>query len=593
MNSPGSLRNTPVSSALALLAMGCAASVLCVTLAVLGAAHWHGPFRDMWEIYPFLQKIAEGSWGVVDLWESYGHSHRLFIPKLLYIADYHFAAASNHLLIAVSLLCQVGICCLFGRMLYSIQGMALAHKHLLLAFVVTSQFSATLLFNFMHTFDVQWFLTCFFVTLAVFCLWADAASRWPSALLAMLCILMACLCSFSAMAAWPLWLLFLWQRQQGSLVPWCKRYGWMLLLASAFIGLYAMDMRAEGARLLGQGNTWHSLFYLFIQFPLLYLANPVSDPDYFAWGPWGALLLVPALGAVLWNVRYFFYRSALSPLQNLQVALAALALFGVGVAVMTGLGRGYDPDHVRASRYQNVVLLFWAAAFCLLWLQVATMSVWKQLAWRAYGLLLLLALLACQLKSWQDNLLLGRNVSRAHLALMMGYADDVPMIAATVSRSMIYVPGYQLEKERALFEGARKGIYAGSPAREWLAGIAPENPAAPLCQGLSWQLRERVTPYTRYVEWTVEGSFAPGQRAFLLERSGRVAAIAQLDVPLQWGGLWQHYAASTVRNTLRGFARKGVAPGSEGLFILKSGDSLDEVCRMPYNPGLDNQQGEL
>lgn len=502
------------------MAIGCLVIVLS-TLYVLVVSHWHGPFRDMWEIYPFLEKIIQDSWSLDDLWESYGYAHRLFIPRLLFIADYQFADASNHLLIAISLLCQTGICIMFARILFAQDSLAVWQRWCLFLLVMSFQFSGTLLFNFMHTFDVQWFLCCFFVTAALYLLTLQTSAQ-NAVMLAIsgMLILLACLCNFSAMAIWPVWMFFVCIRPASAMYRWT-----LLALAVIFIAMYATGVRSASPDALGSVNILVAATYFLFQFPLLYLGNPVSNPDYLPFGGWVVVLVsIPLL--LLVRFGWMFTKKTKRNYSQGVLFLAALLLFCFGVAVMTGLGRGYDPGHVYASRYQNIVMLFWSAAIPFVFIETQSLVPVTRSVLRMSGILFISGLMACQWQSWNENLLLGRNVSRSHLALMMGYSDDVPMIFATVSRSMIYVPGYNLEKERLLHEQARKGIYAGKMAQDWLNGVQALEISSP-CNGVEWKLIDRKTPYTNFVEFQVTGDLANYDYALLVSEGGRMVALAK------------------------------------------------------------------
>lgn len=537
---------------------GVCLAVVCITLYVLSVSHWHGPFRDMWEIYPFLEKVIQHSWGWDDLWESYGYAHRLFIPRLLFVADYQFADASNHLLIGVSLLCQAGIIALFARILFVQYSIPLWQRGCLLLLVIICQLSGTLLFNLMHTFDVQWFLCCFLVTAAFYILTVKTPAQgviWLA--VSGVFIVLACLCNFSAMAAWPVWMCVVYFRM-ASLV----QRGIFFLAALVFMAIYATGIRSVGLDVIAYGNIPLTITYFLLQFPLLYLANPLSDPDYLPFGIWAiVLVIIPLL--LLLRFGWDFFKANKNRLDQSALFLPALMLFGFGVAVMTGLGRGYDPGHVQASRYQNIVMLFWSAAIPFVFLAAQSLSPVARLFLRASGILFITGLITCQWQSWNENLLLGRNVSRSHLALMMGYSDDVPMISATVSRSMIYVPGYNLEKERQLHEQSRKGIYDGSMAQDWLNG-AHVSEISVLCKGVEWKLVDRKTPYTSFVEFQVTGDVAAYDYALLVDESGRVVALAEPERAMDLKQVMRRLLKLSPVS-LRGFSR---TPHAENLSLV-------------------------
>jgi hypothetical protein len=504
------------------------AFVVFSTLYTLGIAHWHGPFRDMWEIYPFLEKIITGTWTLRDLLESYGYSHRLFIPKLLFVADHQLFNATNHLLIIVSIICQILICILVSLLLWRDSSISLLEKYVLTSILICLQFSGTLLFNFMHTFDVQWFLCCFLVVAAFYQLsylssdaqmMTDTLGTWYL-LTSGLLIAAACLSNFSGMAAWPIWLLLVFSRPKN-----LKLKISLAIMSILFIGFYASGIRSGNIPHDNIVGLLESFAYFFVTFPLLYLSNPLSDTDLFPFGYFSALLVIPALYILVKFWINFLINRSVQAKNRFAFLLACIALFGYGVAVITAIGRGYDPGHVHAMRYQNIVMLFWSAAILLAVLGSCRYAMRSKYLLRLPFIIVFFGLMWCQHLSWNQNIWLGYQVNRAHLALMMGYANDVPMIAPTVSRSMIYVPGYNLERERALYEKARTGIYQGELAGVWLNGIRTTT-ISQACQKLSWSLSPYEGAYSQYTRFTVSGATAGFSQAYLVDASGKILAIA-------------------------------------------------------------------
>lgn len=552
-------RFAPVFPALvtALLALTCL-TITLITLYVLWVSHWHGPFRDMWEIYSFLEKIVQHTWSWNDLWESYGYAHRLLIPRLLFVADYTFADASNHLLITVALLCQIGICIVFARVLFAQSALLLWQRWSLFLLVASFQFSGTLLFNLMHTFDVQWFLCCFFVTTSFYLMTVEDFGKHSVWLAGSgILIVLACLSNFSAMAAWPVWMLFVFFRSD-SIV----RRSVPILVAMLFIAVYAVGIRSAGADAFASVNLLVRAVYFLVLFPLMYLGNPVSDPDYLPFGAWAMILVVAPL-ILLVHFGWKYLKERIKTFDQGTFFLVALVLFCFGVAVMTGLGRGYDPSHVYASRYQNIVMLFWSAAVPLIFIQTKKMPLMPGLLFRASAVFIVLGFITCQWQAWNENLLLGRNVSRSHLALMMGYSEDVPMISATVSRSMIYVPGYNLEKERLLHEQARKGVYGGAMGEAWLNGLRLSE-LSMRCENVEWNITDRLTPYTRFVEFTVTGEVKPYDYALLVDEAGSVVALAEPETEVNLKRIIQ----SKLKNSpvlLRGYSQR---TNTQNLFLV-------------------------
>ena len=71
------------------------------------ANYWPGPFVDYWIDIPNVEKFFNGQLAFHDLISAHANVHRLFIPRLLFVADYHFFSGSNALLVWVSIVCKI------------------------------------------------------------------------------------------------------------------------------------------------------------------------------------------------------------------------------------------------------------------------------------------------------------------------------------------------------------------------------------------------------------------------------------------------------------------------------------------------------
>ena len=255
--------------------------------------------------------------------------------------------------------------------------------------------------------------------------------------------------------------------------------------------------------------------------------------------------------------------------------MACIGLFVYGVAVITAIGRGYDPSHVKAMRYQNIVLLFWSAIILLAILESNAMGIIKKYLLRATCVSVLSGFLWCQPLSWNQNVWLGYQVNRAHLALMMGFSKEVPMIAPTVSRSMIYVPGYNLERERVLYEKAREGIYQGEAGRLWLDGVSLAS-ISNVCQDVTWALSPYEGAYTRYTSFSVSGNTSHFKIAALLDSGGKVLAMAIPEGANNFVDALR-FTLGIKNPVMRGFAVSEVKPAA---LVLFQGELASDACKL-------------
>jgi hypothetical protein len=572
---------------LCMMLIMCAVVVPVLTIYVMGTSHWHGPFRDMWEIYPFLQKIIAHSWTFGDLWESYGYSHRLFIPRLLFIADHRWFDASNHLLISVSVLCQGLTCAVFARVLWRESGLSLAERTCLLCMVIALQSSGTLLFNFMHTFDVQWFVCCTCVVMACYFL-----SRLPQRektlqvgghcnqttrkdLLCAGCfVVLACLNNFSGMVAWPIWFVFCWKFSRGPAIKLI-----LMALSAAFIFCYLQGVHGAGIDYPATRSAWKMIAYLLVVFPSIYLVSPLADRDFLPFGNAALVLIVPVFLVLGGFWRRFLFGKPDRHHSFLKLFLACIGLFGVGVALVTAIGRGYDPANAHASRYQNIIMLFWSAMIPLFWLEARERdNAVFRVALRALCGMVFAAFMCCQWTSWNQNMHLGSQVNRAHLALMLGFSHEVPMIAPTVSRSMIYVPGYNLERERRLYEQARQGIFHGALAEAWRDGVwLSQIPR--VCSDVEWKTSLYRGPYARYMAFSVSGQTHDVEAALLTDAAGKVIAAA-IPGDAESLGASLAYFWGVKNPVLRGFVATDEPPYA---LVMLSGGSGQPACKQLVN----------
>lgn len=545
----------------------------------LAVSFWRGPWRDMWEALPFIEKALAGQATLADYWEQYGFSHRPLLSRWFWVADMRWAAGSNLLLLAVSLAMQVVIF-LTVRAVLLRDGQFTAQQRLVIyAGVLFCLGNITQVFNFLHTFDVQWFLVTGFVLLALERLLAarEHFSPWQLSV-AWLCVLVASLNNFSALVIWPVSILLLcalrFPRWQLALYS---------LLTAAYLWLYFHDLPTGGDSLtvglaaLPWQQQLQALWAVLVVFPLWYLSNPLSfqlateGPLQL---PWPVSWLAPLLAAVL---LLFAARHWLLGLLQRQSFTAvawlglALVLYGYGVAVVTALGRALFWDNVYALRYQNIVLLFWIGI--VLWLATVVRD-------RATGLFLGAALLLVVFTvniGWQyENILrMGNRTRDAHLALVVGLEKHLSAIQATVSRSHLgQDSNYTLAHEAEFLRSIQAGPYADSV---WQVPPFDSLQQAPACRELVAQL-------------DVHGDDAEYARLSLgFTAPVRYSLIAWFDADLAAPSLLVAVRADTLLARLQqsvqgfteyaGFARLLPQQAPAQLFAREG----DQWCRLPIS----------
>jgi hypothetical protein len=454
--------------------------LVSASLYTLWVSIWWGPFRDMWEALPFIEKAMSGQASWVDYWEQYGFSHRPWVSRWFWVADCRWFACSNQLLIGVSLACQVGIGWAVWRILNMDPYTDRLTRLAVLPGVLLCLFSVTQVFNFLHTFDVQWFLTVLGVTWSVERVLAGRAEQSIWALIiAWLCLFFGSLNNFSALVMWPVQGFFLYRL---GYKPWQVAVFAVATLAYLFLyfhglptGTDALQQELASQPLIKVLQWAGTVLYVF---PVWYLSNPFSF-QFAAEGPlqmvWPLTWIAPALATF---VMLFVVWRALMALSGRWHPGATgwagilLGLYGYGVAVVTSLGRGFFWDNVYALRYQNIVLLFWIGIILLL--VSACRS--RQMGTLTGAALLLLMIGLHQ--GWSHNHLIkmGNRTRDAHLALAVGLERDLSAMQATVSRSHLYAGStYTLANEAAFLRHIEAGPYADPawqvPSYESLAHV--------------------------------------------------------------------------------------------------------------------------
>lgn len=444
--------------------------VLCFCLAALYTwyvSSWRGPWRDMWEVMPFLQKAVSGQAQWQDYWEQYGFSHRPLMSRWLWQADLRWFSASNWLLVVVSLAMQVVALLSVRRVLLHDETFSTWQRRIVLAGTVFCLLNVTQVFNFLHTFDVQWFLVVGLVT-ASLCvvLLSENGGSVPGLAWAWGLVFLASLNNFSALVMWPVEVLLLLglRVKPRYIAVFCS-----VTVVYWLIYFYRLLPVSDAASVsvfagISPNQFLEAAVNVLVVFPLWYLSNPLSfqlaaeGPLQLSmpW-PWVAPAVVALLLLwVLWRWGMALLRRGDVPTAVMWLGLS-LVLFGYGVSVVTALGRGFFWDNVYALRYQNIVLLFWVGVVLCLSAGLR----WRQLG-LLLGALLLMGVFAWNAAWYHDHILkMGNRTRDAHLALAVGLERYLSAIRATVSRSHLTTDsGYTLQQEAHFLRERRAGVFA-------------------------------------------------------------------------------------------------------------------------------------
>ncbi len=404
--------------------LACAITVFSLYLTL--ALQWDGPFRDLWEFVDDIERQFNGDWSLTYLLEAYGGAHRIFLPKLVFYADYAWFGGRNGLTIAVSLLCQCAYLAILLRVLRTQATFSTAERTLLASGFVLALFSTGQVNNFLYAMDVQWYMSNLFGLVALAALSQHpAATRWWLVLLAGTA---AALCNFTGLMALPVAILVLlatgqWQR-------------WPLLLALVTLCvLYVHHEKNEQQVVfsaLRQSETLKTTLFIMLDtvmkmvpYILRYLASPLSRE----WPVAGGMLSLTGIAVLLWYWWQLWRGAALTRWQRLCLYIAS---YIAASAVFTAFGRIIYPNSAVAERYQTLVLPWLPSLFGLLWPDLRRHG-WLAWAWLAlFGAYLLPA----QLTSARDMAILSHRVNLAHAAARAAVLEP-PYINASLSHPLI------------------------------------------------------------------------------------------------------------------------------------------------------------
>jgi len=440
--------------------------LIAASIYTLSVSVWRGPWRDMWEVAPFLEKAMTGAAGWSDYWEQYGFSHRPLMSRWFWVADLRWFSGSNHLLLAISLLMQALIFFVVRAVLLRDSTFTLQQRRIVLLGVVFCLLNITQAFNFLHTFDVQWFLVtglCVFSLASI--LYAAESRNIIYLAVGWLAIFLASLNNFSGLVMWPVAMLLLIG------LRFSFRHVLIFFMAfCAYLPVYFYQLiptdRHAPTSIYTQVSFWQWIQFsvlVLVKFPLSYLSNPLSyqlstsgplrASLWLSWLAPGAMCCLLLAAARCWWLGVF----RIKKFSSVVWLGLALILFGYGVGVATAIGRIVFWDNVYALRYQNIVLLFWIGV--VLWFA-------GSVRWRNMGLVLgsvlLLVVFATQV-GWYHDLTLktGNRTRNAHLALVVGLEDQLSAISATVSRSHLGKDStYTLQREAAFLRARHTGAFA-------------------------------------------------------------------------------------------------------------------------------------
>ncbi len=350
-----------------------AISVFLSTLYFVCLAYHQGPFRDMWIAMDFIRLSVGGDFHLSDFFALHGGSHRLAVPRLLFLMEYQWFSGSNIFLMLVAFAAQLSVVVLIWRLLKQEQHISNSGRWFMVAICLILMFNATQLENFIYTFDVQWFITSaaavwalvfwnyFFQSISESKVGALKKVKVKTLLLALIATFISMFSSFSGLCLWLVLPVLAMTYRIG------HRNIFILVVAVIVsVVLYMQGPFAAGGNwttpaVVTAGMVFRFLFsliVLWLQWIALYFGSPLSRCSFVC----GAIVAYSSLFFLLWQWLKLF-RSGTVDRTSFQIMMLSIALWAAIVGVATGLGRMYFVHTAPEDRYQSIVLIYWLGIF--------------------------------------------------------------------------------------------------------------------------------------------------------------------------------------------------------------------------------------
>jgi len=330
--------------------------ILAIAL-IINETHWLGPVQDFWGSIPFIEKtLASGNWFGHDLWLAQ-NNHRLVLPRLAFLIDYHYFDGSNIFLSGLGI-ALIGLQMLLLFILIKPHRQKNIGQWLIVLAGSCVLTMPLIVYNLLHTFNSQW-LQCAFLALLACLLFAKGLEKNNRPLL--LCgIFSALACNFTTFtltAIWPaLFLLLLFYRKSKSSflilgIP-------VILFSWIFISLLptANDIGASydaGALL---ATLKQAPIILLFSGLLVYLIQYLTIPD-FIFGN-AASTALTCVSLIVWILA--LARTLKKESTQVEKICLSVLFFCICLGLTTALGRAFLGSVALSPRFGPIVLLYWA-----------------------------------------------------------------------------------------------------------------------------------------------------------------------------------------------------------------------------------------
>jgi hypothetical protein len=449
----------------------CGGFALASTLWVAHASYSPGTVGDLWYFVETIRRFMEGEGNLAELFLPFG-GHRLFVPKLLYLADYLLFDGRNILPLSVSWLLQGSIAALLIVAVWRSRGeLGASAARFLVGLTLALLFSSTQIENFVSAWHVHWFLAN-----AAMCLSFGALAASPRAgtraestagvlwfFASLLAAWVATISMANGLLCWPILLLL----GGGMRLP-RRRLAWIVVASFAALIAFFVDYlpTADGDSSLLVGAPLPMLTWF-----LLCVGAPLS---------WSHELAGGVLAGIGIAVASFFTVTSMVRRRGVgrnEWVLLGVMLFSLGSVAMITAGRAAPwPTTWAGPRYQTVVLLFWLSLGALALLRQRG-SPAMQLAVMAISLSLVAgAVLPAHSKEGREAVALTQRIHWANRAIVVGIRAR-RSYAVVLTPHLINAESDIVQRHRAFLQARGLAMFSTEEARRIgsrvAAGSAP------------------------------------------------------------------------------------------------------------------------
>jgi len=346
MTSSGS-PSSPVSTGIRVLSISLCVYFALTFLYSTFANYWPGPFVDYWIDIPHVEHFFSGTLTWHELISAHANVHRLFIPRLLFIADFLFFAGTNTLLIWVSIFCKIATLWLFNHL---IQDQDTKTKFLLNALIFSAILNAANISNVLHNSNMQWDLVSVFCCFAVYFYSRHINAPLPRRIKTLCIALFFFTCGFLSQAgALPVLFVFVFISLLNK--RWAESFLSFIFMAGVFYLTFVVLPVNEPQNPTYEGAL--TTFVLKLKYVAIYVFKMFSGSIYF---------IDDHYFVFSWIILSLFLFSLLHAHKTKTVChniFLYLALFAFLMMVTIAAARvDFAPKTWPANRYQTNVMLF-------------------------------------------------------------------------------------------------------------------------------------------------------------------------------------------------------------------------------------------